>query len=150
MEQDFALAEQKHKEFVEKVVASEKVWGLINEEGFATASSNEYEDADVIPFWSEKEGALAAAKDEWKEFTVEEVSLTEFLENWCVGMQNEDMIVGTNWDENLFGTELEPFDLALEVIDELRCQDKTLELTKYGSLQELEDQINDVWEEQEE
>lgn len=149
MEQNFELAEQRHREFIERIVSTEQVWGLVNEDGFATAGSNEYEDADAIPFWSEKEGAEAVAKDEWSSFKIEKVSLAEFLENWCVGMQNEDMIVGTNWDENLFGTELEPFDLALEIIDELRSKSKTLKLEKYESLEELEDQINDVWEPEE-
>jgi len=54
MLQDIATIEYKHKKFVERVVDFDAVWALESDEGFATTDSNVFEDAKVIPFWSDK------------------------------------------------------------------------------------------------
>lgn len=54
MLQDIATIEYKHKKFVERVVDFDTVWALESDEGFATTDSNDFEDAKLIPFWSDK------------------------------------------------------------------------------------------------
>ena len=131
MLEDLSTTEYKHQNFVERVIESQTVWGLKSEEGYATSESNEYEDVEVIPFWSDKAYAKALAKDEWESFEPTEMSLSDFLENWLVGMSNEGIIVGTNWDQNLFGKEIEPLELALEISTILVNSGKKFELEKY-------------------
>ncbi|GAB3815433.1 DUF2750 domain-containing protein [Pontibacter rugosus] len=133
--------EKQYKTFVQRVVETGEVWGLTQDDTWATSSSSEFEDTEVILFWSEKEGAAACAEDEWKSYTTESISLVEFLENWCVGMYGDELLVGANWDTNLIGKEAEPLVVALDVVSQLKAAGKTLEFTQYDSQEEFEQQV---------
>ncbi|WP_299757298.1 DUF2750 domain-containing protein [uncultured Pontibacter sp.] len=133
--------EQQYQNFIKHVVQSEEVWGLTKDETWATSSSSEFEDTEVILFWSGKEGALACAEDEWADYVPEPVSLVEFLENWCVGMYGDELLVGADWDKDLVGKEAEPLVVALDVVTQLKAEGKTLEFVQYDSQQEFEEQL---------
>ncbi|GAA4304134.1 hypothetical protein GCM10023183_17270 [Nibribacter koreensis] len=129
----------------------ETVIGLESEDGFATSSSNNYEDENKNPismicFWSEKALARACSKDGWKNYTPTEIPLSEFLENWCVGMDNDGLLLGTNFDQNMFGHEIEPLDLILEITAELKSSGKKLELQKFENIEDLEKQVKAILE----
>lgn len=141
MFQDTSTIEFKHQMFVDRVVENLIVWALKSDEGYATSESNEYEDVEVIPFWSDRAYADALAKDEWESFQPHAMPLSEFLEDWAVGMSNDGLIVGTNWDQNLFGKEIEPLDLALEITSKLIQQDKIIEFKKYRDLSDYHNQL---------
>lgn len=141
MFQDTSTIEFKHQMFVDRVVENLIVWALKTDEGYATSESNEYEDVEVIPFWSDRAYADALAKDEWESFQAHAMPLSEFLEDWVVGMSNDGLIVGTNWDLNLFGKEVEPLDLALEITSKLIQQDKAIEFKKYRDLSDYYNQL---------
>ncbi|RYD93389.1 MAG: DUF2750 domain-containing protein [Sphingobacteriales bacterium] len=134
-------AEDQHRLFIARAVETGTVWALRSEEGFAVSPSNDYDEAEVIPFWSDAEGAKALATDEWASYTPTEIPLAEFLETWMLGMQQEDLLVGTNWDAELAGTELEPIELAYVVTNRLLEQNKPLELEHFESLQAFNDQL---------
>ncbi|WP_370647745.1 hypothetical protein [Chryseobacterium sp. MA9] len=36
------------------------------------------------------------------------MSLNKYAENWCLGMNNDGLLVGTDFDSNMFGDEVEP------------------------------------------
>ena len=133
--------ETSYKQFIQQVVNTEVVWGLTKDETWATSSSNEFEDAEVILFWSDKEGAAACSEDEWESYKPESISVIEFLENWCVGMYSDALLVGPNWNTDLTGKEVEPLTIALDVVQELKVQDKNLTFTQYDSQQEFEEQV---------
>ena len=44
----------------------------------------------------------------------------------------------------MFGFEAEPFELILDIIDELKSQKAELELTKYESIDDLARQIREI------
>ncbi len=134
-------SEASYKQFIQRVVETEAVWGLTKDETWATSSSNEFEDAEVILFWSEEAGAAACAEDEWSTYIPESISIVEFLENWCVGMYSDALLVGPNWNSDLTGKEIEPLAIAMDVIQELKDKNKTLEFTQYDSQQEFEEQV---------
>ena len=69
MLQDTATIESKYQLFVEKTAATKMVWGLMSKEGWANSHSNNDEDVDVIPFWSDRAYAKACARDDWRGFT---------------------------------------------------------------------------------
>ena len=142
MIQDTSTIEFKHQMFVDRVVENLTVWALKTDEGYATSESNEYEDVEVIPFWSDRAYADALAKDEWESFKAHAMPLSEFLEDWVVGMSNDGLIVGTNWDQNLFGKEIEPLDLALEITSKLIQQDKVIEFKKYRDISDYHKQLS--------
>lgn len=138
MLQDSSIVHSKHLSFVERVVELDTVWALQNEEGCAVSNSNEYDDVEVIPFWSDKAYAAACAKEDWKEYRAVSMPLAEFLEDWCVGLHNDDLLVGTNWDANMFGEEANPLALALEILEKLKEKNKAITLTKYATMDEFE------------
>lgn len=141
MTQHAANIEKEYKEFIDRIVETDAVWGLTKDETWATSSSQEFEDTEVILFWSGKEGAAACAEDEWATYVPESITLVEFLENWCVGMYGDQLLVGANWDIELIGKEAEPLVVALDVINALKAKGKTLEFSQYDSQDEFEEQV---------
>src|SRR6478736_3035784 len=98
----------KQEQFTNKIIETGFVWALEKEEGYATASSLDYEDdegdpAEVLCFWSEKSLALACSKDDWEGYTPIEIPLEDFIENWCIGMDNDLIMAGLDFDEELLG-----------------------------------------------
>ncbi|WP_242928992.1 DUF2750 domain-containing protein [Pontibacter vulgaris] len=141
MQQNGESNEATYKKFIERVVASDAVWGLSEGDIWATSSSNEFDDTEVILFWSSEAGAMACAEDEWDGYKAEQVPLVEFLENWCVGMYGDHLLAGLDWDAALSGKETEPLEAALDVINELKAQKKLVLFTNYDSLEDYESQI---------
>lgn len=133
--------DKNYQKFITDIVKTDKVWGLTQNDTWATSNSAEYEETEVILFWSEAEGAAACAEDDWADYKPESINVVEFLENWCVGMYSDALLLGANWDENLNGREVEPLEVALDVVQELKSQGKTLEFTQYDSQQEFEEQL---------
>jgi hypothetical protein len=142
--------EANYRKFIQQVVETNAVWGLTHDDTWATSSSAEFEDAEVILFWSDAAGAKTCAADDWKEYKPESISLVEFLENWCVGMYGDQLLLGPDWDENLSGRETEPLVVALDVINELKHKGKTLEFSQYDSQTEFEEQVIEALEGDEE
>ncbi|ESU24657.1 hypothetical protein FLJC2902T_31890 [Flavobacterium limnosediminis JC2902] len=141
----------KHEKFIKKVCETNIVYGLESEDGFATSSSNDLEDEDgepigIICFWSEKALANSCVKNNWEEYKPTEINLAEFIENWCIGIDNDGLLIGTNFDQNMFGHEVEGYELILELIDELKKNKKELEFQKFENLADLETQIKEVLE----
>jgi hypothetical protein len=141
MTQQATTTEHKYKTFVERIVATETVWGLAKDETWATSTSAEFEETEVILFWSDEAGAAACAEDEWATYQPEKITLVEFLENWCVGMYGDELLLGADWDIELSGKEADPLVVALDVVTELKVKGKTLEFTQYDSQSEFEEQV---------
>lgn len=102
--------------FIDAAVSSGAVWGLEHDEGWALAASVEYEDSYVMPFWSSEEAARACASEEWAEYRVSGLPLEDFIQQWLPGMQEDGYLVGTDWDVETAGPEIEPEELA-EVLE---------------------------------
>jgi hypothetical protein len=151
MLQNSIIVKQRYERFIKKVCETEIVYGLKNTEGFATSESNDFEDEngaslELICFWSEKSLAQFCVKEEWSEYIPNEISLENFIENWCIGMFNDGLIIGINFDQNLFGFEIEPLELIKALLVELHKQGKELSLRKFKSVEELEQKINKLCE----
>ena len=149
MLQDSITLKNRHLKFIKTISESEKVYGLKSKNGFATSSSTQYEDDDgnpigMICFWAEKVRAKSCAKDEWKKYKVTEMPLNEFMENWCIGMSNDGLLIGTQFDQNLFGYEAEPLELILNLISELKSIRKDLQFRKFNGIEDLEKQVIEI------
>jgi hypothetical protein len=92
-------------QFISTSRASKKIWGLRAEDGWLSCEAQQ-QDKEVMPFWSTQELAAAHAIDEWSEFSVVEIPLDIFVEDWLVTLKEDDVLVGIEWDENLNGAEL--------------------------------------------
>lgn len=55
MELDLIInSKRRYENFIKRVLKSGIVWGLENEKGWFVCESNEYEDIEVMPFWSDE------------------------------------------------------------------------------------------------
>jgi hypothetical protein len=140
MAQDIA---NNHQLFIEKVSAAKLVWGLKNKQGWANSHSSDDEDIDVVPFWSDRALAKVSARDDWKGYTPTEILLGDFLENWCVGMAENDTLVGTNWDANMVGAESEALSLALEILQRLKIINSAIKFKNYTGIDEFIAEISE-------
>lgn len=146
MIQDSIVNMQKQERFIEKVCKSGTVWSLENSDGFATSQSNEYEDDDANPvqlicFWSDEQLAKACIKAEWYDYKPVELTLSDFIESWCIGMYNDGFLIGSDFDQNMFGYEIDPLEMIGMLYAELTKQGKQIKLANYNSLDELVEEI---------
>lgn len=138
--------------FIAKISETEVVWALVKEDGYATATSMDFEDdegepADVLCFWSDESLALACSKDDWEGYTSVEIPLVDFIENWCVGMDEDLIMAGLDFDKELVGEEIDPLELILEIGAVLFEQEKKLILPSGKSLETLLKEVSKVLEE---
>lgn len=149
MFQDHITVKNRHNEFIKTICETEIVYGLKNKMGYATSSSVHYDDekgkpVGLICFWSEKVRAKSCIKDGWRNYKITEITLSEFIENWCLGMENDGLLIGTQFDKNMFGYEAEPYKLILDLSTELKSISKDLNFNKFNGIQDIEKQVKAV------
>lgn len=101
-----------YQRFIEDILESGQVWGLQSEEGWVVVDSTEFEESEVMPFWSDESYAKNHCVGEWAEFKPVAMDLDEFVEDWLAGMAEDGILVGPNWNDDLEGVEVEPEEIA--------------------------------------
>ncbi|OYU96055.1 MAG: hypothetical protein CFE21_06490 [Bacteroidetes bacterium B1(2017)] len=149
MIQDSVDLIERKKKFLSQIVESEMVWGLKGENGFATSNSSELEDEDgepigVVCFWGNPVLAEVCQTEDWESYLPTSIPLSDFIENWCVGMSNDGLLVGLNFDDAMIGFEFDPLDLILEIADEIQIQKKEIALQQFESLNALVQEIKKI------
>lgn len=139
-----------YEAFIEKIVASQKVYTLHNEKGeYATCYSADYEDEDgeeidVLCFWSDEKLANACKVDEWTDNQVEEIPLAEFIEEWCVGMFHDFVLVGVDFDNEMEGYEADAMELIIDIVRKLEDQEIELSFKRFKDLTDVKEQIDEM------
>jgi hypothetical protein len=112
--------------FVEQITEQEQLFGLFDEnQGWANCHAHDNKDAQAVYlFWSQPALAAKLQNAEWADYKVEPISLAVFLESWLDGMQKQQVFAGVNWDENLYGLEIEAMVLKNSIIEKARELDK--------------------------
>ena len=115
--------------FVEQVSKEGQLFGLFDEnQGWANCHAHDNKDAQAVYlFWSKPALAKKLQNEEWSGYKVEAISLPVFLESWLDGMKKQQVFAGVDWDENLYGLEIEAKVLKnalLEKIEVLSKQEK--------------------------
>jgi uncharacterized protein DUF2750 len=99
--------------FVTETQETRIVWGLCNEDGdWLSVESSEFEESEVMPFWSTEADAKVQCEEEWAEFTPTQIPLDVFLEDWMITLSEDEVLVGLNWNSSLEGTETEATNVA--------------------------------------
>jgi hypothetical protein len=106
-----------HERFVREVLETGLVWGLKSDQGWAVCESGEYPGTDVYPLWSRESDARRHCTDEWSAYTPASLDLDVFIDTWLAGMIEDGVLVGTNWDDELSGMEVDPDELAAELTE---------------------------------
>ncbi len=70
--------------------------------------------------------------------------MSDFIENCCIGMSNDGLLIGSNFDQNIFGFEVDPLELIIDLTKELKNQEKEIKLEKYHHISELTDEIEKI------
>jgi hypothetical protein len=117
--QDRETSNENHRRFVERVVDKGQVWGLKSDQGWAICASIQFENAKVMPFWSDPGYARRAAKHEWSRYEPSPIALDVFIDRWLAGLHRDDVLVGTNWDAQNCGLEVDAERLGRELLDEM-------------------------------
>lgn len=113
-----ADSQANHERFIRRVKESRTVWRLKSKDGWAVCPSNEYENTTVFPFWSDEAYAKRHCQNEWVKYVPTAIDLDSFIDSWLKGMHDDGALVGTNWNFDLAGIEVEPIDLAKQLLDE--------------------------------
>ena len=117
MLQDSATVESSFQRFVERVIEKKSVFYLSNQDGVANSVSNDDEETGILLFWSDRAYATRAKVIFDEEFDEVEMDLFDFLYRWLPGMSDDKVLAGPNWDGDLVGKEIDPFELR-EIIEE--------------------------------
>jgi len=142
------IAKKRHLDFIKDIVKKKKVYSIENTEGIASADSLLYNNKEglskgMIFFWSEERLAKAQCRTEWADYEPKAINLADFLEQVCIGLHQDEHVIGTNFDTNLIGYEIEPLQLALEFITKLRKAGIELTLQRYESMQIFEQLVRE-------
>lgn len=119
MLRDRADSQADHRRFIERIIASETVWALKGESGFAWCESNEAANKDVILFWSDRAYAKRAQESQFPKCEPAALSLFDFLFRWVPGMSDDGVLAGTNWTGALTGIESHPDRLQEQITDRM-------------------------------
>ena len=137
--------------FIREVVATGTVYCLrdAQSEYVAACTSNQFvtqdqeEQVGVFAFWSDKEAAKACQKEEWEEYKVDEIPLSEFMEEWCLDMYQDDIVAGINFSSDLYGYEESALELLKTLIDEVEAQRVSLSFNSFTSLDDLKEYVKE-------
>ena len=130
--------------FIDTIIKQNKVFSLTLDEGFAMTLSNAFVDDDdnqmeLFCFWSDLKMAQKSIKDEWEDYQISTISLSTFLEDWCIGLSNENYVIGLDFDEKLVGVEGDSLELLIDISKILIDKSIEVNFEKFKSVQEILD-----------
>jgi hypothetical protein len=112
---------ERHRQFLHDAVANAEVWVLAHADDADSWATCEVAvvgadglsvDRPVVPVWSSREAAQRCAKDPWTHYAAQRLGLDEFIELALQGLHEQGVLVGTNWNAELVGHELDAAELA--------------------------------------
>ena len=80
-------AEERYRYAVTQAIAAEELWGLRDEEGWATVGDEG--GAVFLPLWPHAELAALCATDSWEAYRPEPIRLVELLAAWLPSLAEE-------------------------------------------------------------
>ncbi|MEI6897168.1 MAG: DUF2750 domain-containing protein [Psychromonas sp.] len=107
------------EKFIEEVCDNLTLFGLFDEqEGWANCHAHDNADAEAVYlFWSDEKSAKKLQNAEWQNYKVTPIELGIFLDSWLDGMQTKKVFAGLNWNEELFGLEVEAMVLKNSLLE---------------------------------
>ena len=141
------MAAEQHNRFVKRVTESGLIWALTTAAGdwvFSDSNEDGEEDRVVFLVWSDRAYAQRCAIEEWQSYAPASIPLAEFLEAWCAGLHNNQELVGTNWDGELHGVEIEPLTLVVQLLEALKSTNKALPFRSYSTMSDFEAQVHQI------
>ncbi len=134
--------DMRYTEFVRTLVQTRLVYTLQDSESFfAECPSEAYDDefGEPVPVycvWDNAADAQACCKEEWADYRLEEWPLEDFMTEVLIESDQVAALMGVAFDENLFGTEIEPIELLADLLDEIRHQNAEHFYPRFRELQD--------------
>lgn len=139
---------QQYRSFIQEICANEHLfYAFTAYDKKAETLSKDQKDEENQPkvvrcFWVSEKEALEACKNEyWQGYRVNRMSLIHFLENECIDMAEESILAGIDFNNQDCDYEINPLDLILDIIVELKRIGKTLYLRDYDNYQDFQNAI---------
>ncbi|MBY5920490.1 DUF2750 domain-containing protein [Ferrimonas balearica] len=103
--------------FIEAVTESGQIWALSAGDDWVVVDSAEFADTDALPLFSSESAAKAICHDEWADYQPAAIPVSEFFDTWLESLSEDEVMVGIDWNADLEGAEIDPFDLAKLMAD---------------------------------
>ena len=133
-----AQTKANHARFVKRSVKNEVVWLLESPDGIANSTSHDEQETEILMFWSDKAYAVRVKNGSYSEYyadyTPRDIQLFDFLYRWLPGMSGDNVLAGTNWNQGLVGTEIDPFELREEIEKAMQPEQRAAYEAKYNNL----------------
>ena len=133
---DSATVESNFQRFIDRIIENGTVYYLANENGVANSVTNEDEETVILMFWSDRAYANRAKQCFEKHFDELEMDLFDFLYRWLPGMSGDGVLAGPNWNGDLVGREIDPFELREEIEKRMPSELVAKHEAKYNELTE--------------
>lgn len=130
------------QQFIKAICQQNKVYCLTLDDGYAQVLSNFFVDDEdeqiaVFCFWSGQETAKKCIQADWSDYQLSTLELSVFLEDWCIGMSNENYGVGLDFSPAMSGVEVDALELLIDVVEHLIGQKQELKFKKFKNLQDI-------------
>lgn len=100
--------EARYDFLVEQAKSEGTIWTLQDDDGCVMLTT---EEEDCIPMWPSEEAAKQWAVDDWDNCIPLAIPLTEWLERWVPGMQDDDLFVAVFPVQEDLGVVIPPYEL---------------------------------------
>lgn len=126
--------DKEYTRFVQALLESQTVFTLSDDEGIAECPSNEFTDGtddEPVPvycLWSSEQAALACRSEEWSHYELDAVPLSVLMGEWLLAMDEDEVLVGIDFDAELYGMEVEPVELLGDLLDAAQQQGVELDI----------------------
>src|SRR5690606_41574940 len=84
--------------FIVEAMENGCVWGLQSEEGWALCASEDYDDVEVMPLWSQETFVRHHCRDECADYIPVAIELEELVHYLLPLMTEDSWVVGYNWN----------------------------------------------------
>ncbi len=113
------MNEEKLASFLENVKNNQQLWALqdTDREGWVVLDSEQYEEVDCMPLWSTESAAKENCVDEWADYLVTEIPVSEWLEYWVTMFQEEPIMIGLDLEAEGEAVELSLLDFSAHLAD---------------------------------
>lgn len=127
--------------FIKEVLSNNAVFALSNGENYASIESQFEDDEEGLPIevmciWSSETATKELQKEEWAEYQIEQISLQDFLEDWCIGIFNDGLAFCLDVNEDDEPYEVQPLDLAYQIAKLISNNENKFPLKGYENIQE--------------
>ncbi len=130
--------------FCQEAIKNQAVFVLQQKDIYAHCQSHEYEVEDgpciCLCVWSQLELVKLNHIEDWKNYSITKVPLNEWMENWCFGMNETQMVVGLNLDVDLNGNEYMALDMLIEMCQQVINNQINIQLLSFQNWEEVLDQ----------